>query len=154
MPQPMSPRSPCLLKTASVGGNQARGRKGWADKVFDCAWMHITGDIPKGTPKDRLVYLIDISGEGLVYDKNGTPKQGITCYASQFDYRLGLPVKKVVLDDNLSEGGRAEVFIDCGANDLIGNLKNNLEVVQMDIALVNPEIQRLGLRHRGTAVGV
>ncbi|HPO52914.1 MAG TPA: glycoside hydrolase family 38 C-terminal domain-containing protein [Clostridia bacterium] len=117
--------------------------KRWADKVFDCAWMHITGDIPKGTPKDRLVYLIDISGEGLVYDKNGTPKQGITCYASQFDYRLGLPVKKVVLDDNLSEGGRAEFFIDCGANDLFGNLKNNLEVVQMDIALVNPEIRAL-----------
>lgn len=115
----------------------------WTNRVFDCAWMHITGEIPQSAPRDRLVYLIDISGEGLVYDTQGNPKQGITSFASAFDYRLGLPVKKVVIDDNLSKDGRTEFFIDCGANDLFGNLKNNSEIVQMDIALVNPEIRAL-----------
>lgn len=115
----------------------------WAEKTFDCAWFHITGLIPADAPKDRIVYLIDVSGEGLVYDKDGTPKQGITCYASQFDYRLGLPVKKVVLDKNLSCDGVIEFFIDCGANDLFGNFKNKSAVQQLDIAVVNPSVRSL-----------
>lgn len=115
----------------------------WAEKVFDCAWFHITGIIPEGAPKDRVVYLIDTGGEGLIYDKEGNPKQGVTCYASQFDYRLGLPVKKVVIDDNLSQDGNIEFFIDCGANDLFGNMKNKSAVQQLDIAVVNLEIRAL-----------
>jgi len=118
--------------------------KRWAEKVFDCAWFHITGNLPEGAPQDRVVFLIDTAGEGLIYDKDGNPKQGVTCYASNFDYRLGLPVKKVVIDDNLSSRGRIEFFIDCGANDLFGNMKNKSAVQQLDIALVNPEIRALG----------
>jgi alpha-mannosidase len=116
----------------------------WAEKVFDCAWFHITGNLPQNVPMDRVVFLIDTAGEGLIYDVDGNPKQGITNYASQFDYRLGLPGKKVVINDNLSSKGRIEFFIDCGANDLFGNMKNKSEIQQLDIALVNPEIRALG----------
>ncbi|MCL2299444.1 MAG: alpha-mannosidase [Firmicutes bacterium] len=97
----------------------------WTGAKFDCAWMHITGQAPAGVdPADpALCILADISGEGLVYTKEGEAVQGITSYTSFGDFRGGIAGKRVVLADGLldRETGRIDFWIDAAANDLLGN---------------------------------
>ncbi len=113
--------------------------KGYAKDVFDCAWLHITGKIPSGYTADEVVFLIDTAGEGLVFDKDGHAKQGITTFCSKFDYTLGMPEKKVVLTDGLTDGENIDFFIDCGANDLFGELQQAGRLQKLDIAVPNRE---------------
>ncbi|MDR0854961.1 MAG: alpha-mannosidase, partial [Christensenellaceae bacterium] len=124
----------------------AHGGGGWAEDTFDCAWLQITGSIPENADKDgkEVVFLVDTAGEGLVYDKNGRAVQGVTCWASQYDYRLGAPLKKVVINDNLSdENGNVDFFIDCGANDLFGKYHYNSVLQELSVATINKEIRAL-----------
>lgn len=113
----------------------------WAENAFDCAWMHITGAMPSDS--GNYVFLLDLGGEGLVFDKYGNPKQGITCYASEFEYSLGKPVKQVVLNRGLTEGNAVDFWVECGANDLFGNIKNSSKIQRLEIALVNENIRLL-----------
>ena len=112
----------------------------WAEKVFDCAWFHVRGDLPK---KDNLVMLIDCGGEGLVFTKEGKATQGVTSRYSQFSPDLGL-AKKIVVDiEPLAEDGKVDFWIDCGANDLFGNRKNDSKVSELCFAEYRKEIDAL-----------
>jgi len=96
----------------------------WTEAKFDCAWMHITGQLPAGIdPGDpALCLLVDISGEGLVYNNKGEAVQGITSYTSFGDFRGGVAGKRVVLIEGMmDETGRIDFWIDAAANDLLGN---------------------------------
>lgn len=116
----------------------------WAEDAFDCAWMHITGNKPKGYENKELAFLLDCGGEGLIYGGNGTIKQAITCYASDFEEQLGLPVKKVVLvDDDLYLNNKIDFWIDCGANDLFGKMKEESRIHNLFVAKINGEIREL-----------
>ena len=115
----------------------------WAKDVFDCAWFHITGTVPdEYNPKD-VIFLLNCGGEGLIYDRDGDPKQAITCYASDYDYSLGHPVKRVVLNNNLTSGNEVDFWIDAGANDLFGKMKNDSRFSMMSIAIENKETRAL-----------
>lgn len=70
----------------------------WAHHNFDCAWFHITGKIPSVADDKKIVYLLNLGGEGLICRTDGTAVQSITCSASEFEYSLGFPVKRVVDD--------------------------------------------------------
>lgn len=116
----------------------------WAENVFDCAWMHVTGSFPEGVTANNAVFLINTGGEGLVVDREGREKQAVTCFSSQYDYTLGMPVKRVVLTDGLTdENGNVDFWIDAAANDLFGNLKNGGRLQELSIAIVNEEIRAL-----------
>lgn len=116
----------------------------WAEKVFDCAWFHITGRLPIDCREGETVFIINCGGEGLVYDRFGDPKQSVTCCASDFDYSLGVPVKRIVLfDESLRSGGDADFWIDCGANDLFGKMKNESRMSELYIARENHDIRAL-----------
>lgn len=115
----------------------------WAEEVFDCAWFNFTGSIPDNYKPSDIVFLINTGGEGLIYDSKGDPKQSITCYASQYDYRLGMPVKKVVINDNLTNGNNVDFWVDAGANDLFGKMKNESRLEEACIASVNHNIRAL-----------
>ncbi|MBO4539244.1 MAG: alpha-mannosidase [Clostridia bacterium] len=112
----------------------------WAEKVFDCAWFHVTGDLPK---TDNVVMLIDCGGEGLVFNKDGKAIQGITSRYSQFSPDLGL-AKKIVVDvEPFVEDDMVDFWIDCGANDLFGNRKNDSRVSELCFAEYYKEVDAL-----------
>ncbi len=105
--------------------------------LFDCAWMNFKGKIPAGDSK-KYVLIIDISGEGLIVDSNGSPVQGITTFASMYDFRLGMPGKRIVYIEGLEdEKGNLNFWVDAGNNDLFGNLKNNGTLVEAYVAECN-----------------
>ena len=92
----------------------------WGE-LFDCAWFHFTGDVP--AISGQTVCLIDVSGEGCVYSKEGVPFIGITSGTSTFDVALGSAVKRVVpLTKELIADGKIDFYVDAGNNDLFGSL--------------------------------
>ena len=113
----------------------------WAERTFDCCWLHVTGTLP--TDKSGLVFLIDCGGEGLVYDKLGNIKQGITCRASTFSPDLGDPTKRVVFNEGLSSGNTVDFWIDCAANDLFGSNRSGATIRQLRIAKPQPNVHAL-----------
>lgn len=116
----------------------------WAENVFDCAWFHIQGKIPEGYQKDELVLRINCGGEGLVYDSQGNPIQSITCFASDFSKEYGVPIKEVVsLTDSLCSGDFVDCWVDCGANDLFGKVKNESRVGKLSLSRLNKNIRTL-----------
>ncbi len=116
----------------------------WAVDVFDCGWFHVTGTVPERVKEKNLVFLINCGGEGLVYDKNGTAKQAITCYASEFDRNLGEPTKRVVFTDGLvDETGNVDFWIDGAANDLFGLMQDGSRFSELCLAVCDEEKRAL-----------
>lgn len=90
-------------------------------KLWDCAWMEMKGTVPAGTDFGKIAFLLDVGGEGLVFDQDGVPFKGITNKDSFYSFHLGLPGKVVVYpDERMLNGGNIDIWVDCGANDLFG----------------------------------
>lgn len=110
--------------------------------LFDCAWINLKGVLPKGGKVDEHVIVVDISGEACVVDVDGIPVQGITTYASMYDFDLGMPGKKYIyLEKLVNTDGVIDIWMDCGNNDLFGNLKNNGTLVEAYIAKINKDMR-------------
>lgn len=104
--------------------------------LFDCGWFHVTGTVPASACGKKTVLLLDFSGEGCLYDKDGCPIRGITNVSSHYDFALGMPGKRVVPFADPAAGGESvDLWIDAGCNDLFGNFKGDGKIVQLDIAL-------------------
>lgn len=90
-------------------------------KLWDCAWMNLKGSVPKEIPLSSIAFLLDVGGEGCVFDSDGVPFKGITNKDSFYSFHLGMPGKVVVFpDEKMLNGGSINIWVDCGANDLFG----------------------------------
>ena len=115
----------------------------WGE-LWDCAWFYLEGQIPEGTDLKNVVLLLDVSGEGCVFDENGCPVRGITNVDSGFDYSLGRPGKMVVeLDKANVVDGKVSLWIDCAMNDLFGNYCGDGKIKKLRIAAVNDDARKL-----------
>lgn len=115
----------------------------WGD-LFDCAWFHCTADIPMEAAGKKLVYVIDINGEGLLFDDSGCPVRGITNINSVFDRAMGNPGKRIVPFVECARGAEhVDLWLDAGCNDLTGNLQENGTVKEAYIASCNDTARKL-----------
>ncbi len=90
-------------------------------KLWDCAWMNMKGTVPEGVSLENIAFLLDVGGEGCVFDSEGVPFKGITNKDSFYSFHLGMPGKVVVFPDvKMINGGNIDIWVDCGANDLFG----------------------------------
>lgn len=85
-------------------------------KALDCAWLHITGDVPERVK--GLVVMLGIRGEGLVFSATGEILDAVTTVFQQGDlphsggrYR---PVRRVDLSS-----GTVDLYADVAHNGLI-----------------------------------
>lgn len=113
-------------------------------KLWDCAWFNFTGTVPKSAAHKRVVLLIDLSGEGCIFDKDGCPIQGLTNVSSEFDLTLGRPGKRVVyLLDEADGGENIDIWADAGCNDLFGYYRDSGKIKEAHIAILNEEMRQL-----------
>ena len=122
-------REPVPFAQRKIGKHRVlRAGDAWAVNTFDCAWMHVTGQLPAGVdPEDpELCFLCDVAGEGLVVSPAGEAMQGITSTVTFCDFRQGVAGKRVVKTEGLiDENGKIDFWIDAAANDLFGNYFRN-----------------------------
>ena len=81
--------------------------------VLDCAWLHLTGDVPAGV--ENPVVMLGLRGEGLVYDAEGTILDAVTTVFQHGDLPHSggrfRPVRRVDLS-----GRTVELFADVSHN--------------------------------------
>ena len=115
----------------------------WGD-LFDCAWFRFTGDIPAEAAGEHVVLLLNVNGELCVFDEAGVPVRGLTPVASNYDYSLGTPGKRVLEIANSAQGGEPiDVWADAGYNDLFGNVSGDGTVKQAAVAICQDEVRAL-----------
>ena len=81
--------------------------------VLDCAWLHLTGEVPAGVRNP--VVMVGLRGEGLVYDAEGTILDAVTTVFQQGDLPHSggrfRPVRRVDLS-----GGAVDLYADVAHN--------------------------------------
>lgn len=113
-------------------------------QLWDCGWFHITGKVPEQGTGKKIVLLIDINGEGNIYDDQLCPIRGITNVSSTFDRSLGEPTKKVYYFTDESQGNETiDLWMETGCNDLFGNYCKEGTIEQAQIAIFNDEMRQL-----------
>lgn len=112
--------------------------------LFDCAWFHFTGIVPISAAGKPVVLLLDVNGEMCVFDETGIPVRGLTNVASDYDYSLGGPGKRVLPITSKAQGGESiSVWADAGCNDLFGRMQGNGTIREASIAICNTTVRDL-----------
>jgi alpha-mannosidase len=115
----------------------------WGE-LWDCAWFHFSGKMPRIAAGKKVVLLIDVGGEACVVDSNGSPVQGLTNKNSGFDRSLGEPGKWVVFFAERANGEEnIDLWADAGTNDLFGKYRDNGKVRAANIAICNERLKML-----------
>jgi len=85
-------------------------------KIFDCAWLRLTGEVPADA--EGAYVMLGIRGEGLVVDAEGTPVDSVSTVFQQADLpHSGGKYRPV--GDPLAPGTQVELFADVAYNGFI-----------------------------------
>jgi alpha-mannosidase len=112
----------------------------WGD-LFDCAWFKFEGVIPHDTGK--LVLMIDVGGEGLVYDCEMNIVTGLTNKNSSYGIPPEKPGKYIVELSNVKYNDVITVFVDASCNDLMGYVQDGGRVRDAYIAVEDETIKKV-----------
>lgn len=105
----------------------------WGD-LFDCGWFHFTGTVPQNTAIEDLVARIDLSGEGLMFDRQGTPVIGLTNAHCLFDPYWGTSAKREIPLKYCTEDGQTvDFWVDAGCNDIVGGYADSGKIMMAEI---------------------
>jgi alpha-mannosidase len=88
----------------------------WGDN-WQCAWMHVVGKVPTEWREEKVIARLSVGGEGLIFDNDGVPLQGITdgsVFWTSF-IRDMFPIT-----DEAAGNEDIELWIDSAANNYIG----------------------------------
>lgn len=111
---------PLPFERRTEGEKRIRRGKRWGG-MYDCAWFHLTGEVPESVRGRRLFAVVDVFGEGLAVDADGEPLRGLSHVfniAGVAEY-FNPPVGKSVVE--LPVGcDRVDMWIDCGFNGIFG----------------------------------
>ncbi len=103
--------------------------------------LKVTVEVRTSAHEEKVLLLIDRSGEGCVFDDKGCPILGLTTQSSTFSPTLGRPGKRVVPFSDCAEGGESvDIWIDAGNNDLFGKYQDNGTLKEAHIAIFHQEI--------------
>ncbi|MEI7634164.1 MAG: glycoside hydrolase family 38 C-terminal domain-containing protein [bacterium] len=111
-------------------------------RLWECAWFHIKGKIPKVARARCLVVRVDIDGEGCVVDRNGCALHGLTPFRSRCVPSLGNPGKCVVNAADAAVGNNVDFWVEGGCNDLFGGDGGGV-VREMCVAIRNDQMHAL-----------
>ena len=136
-PVPFSERMTGEKKELAIGDR-------WGN-LWDCAWMHFTGTVPTDWKKEKnevLILLIDVNGEGLLYDRDGAPIMGLTTGTSAYEY--GTCIKRTIPVTLCgAEDGKIDIWVDAGCNDLFGRFVGSGTLAEACIAVRHEELRSL-----------
>ncbi len=112
--------------------------------VFDCSWFHFTGEVPPQAKGKKMVLLINLDGEGCLFDKEGNPVKGLSVMGGVIDFFQPARAKKVLeFCDNAVGGEPIDIWVEGGHNKLSANFKNYAVFKQADIAVMREDVNAL-----------
>jgi len=104
--------------------------------TFDCAWFHFSGEIPQDWKGKEVVALIDVGGEGCIFDENGSPVKGLTNKKLGWTLEPSVIKKRFYLHQKSEGGEKVELLVDAGANNILG-VENVLTYESLEDGIFN-----------------
>lgn len=110
---------------------------------FDCAWLKLNGKISCDN-HENLVAVLDIGGEGCVYNENGAV-QGITNVLGMVDRFQSVKGKQIVPLNRIGnfKDGNISFYIDCGNNGKMGKSSGEAKFKRASICVIRDDILNL-----------
>lgn len=107
---------------------------------FDCAWFKFTADIEN--MQKNLVAVIDVGGEGCIYNKDGEVIQGITNVLGMVDNFQTVKGKAVIPLDRIDtfKDGKVLFYADCGNNGRGGKSSGQARFKRADICVFRQDV--------------
>jgi alpha-mannosidase len=135
-PIPFEERLTRPMKPISVGSV-------WCNESYGCSWFRFRGRVPESAKGKHVALLINIGGEGCVFDKDGNPVAGITNIHALEIFHLGKG-KKVVEVSNSAEGGEEiDIWVEGGSNRLPTSWWKKAILRQTDIVALRDDMVEL-----------
>ena len=109
--------------------------------IFDCAWFHVTGEIPEKLRGEKLCVIFDVLGEGLAVGEGKGALQG-------FSHLFGIggvaeffnpPMGKSVFRMN-ADADKVDLWIDAGFNGLFGKEIFRGKFLHADLAVADEKL--------------
>lgn len=112
-------------------------------KLWGCAWFRFTGTVPESMAGKQVVALIDVDGEGCVFE-HGVPVRGLTTANAM---RINETKRRVPITDRGSGGERVDLLVEAGANTLFGERgeAHEYRLKQAELAVYDEEAWQLAL---------
>lgn len=112
-------------------------------KLWGCAWFRFTGNVPASMEGRHVVALIDVEGEGCVFE-NGVPVRGLTTANAM---RVNETKRRVPISDRARGGEPVNLLVEAGANTLFGERGEDHEYLlkQAELAVYDEEAWQLSL---------
>ena len=88
--------------------------------TFDCAWFRFSGKVPESWKDQEVVALIDVGGEGCIFDETGTPIKGLTNKKLGWTLEPSVIKKRFYLYESAKGGEDVTLMVDAGANNILG----------------------------------
>lgn len=107
---------------------------------FDCAWFKFTANIEN--MQKNLVAVIDVGGEGCIYNKNGEVIQGITNVLGMVDNFQTVKGKAIIPLDRIDtfNDGKVLFYADCGNNGKGGKSSGQARFKRADICVFRQDV--------------
>lgn len=102
---------------------------------YECAWFNMKGVIEKSNLDKNIQLIIDVDGEGCVYNNNGSPVKGLSkrlCFADAINTVDG---KHIFVIDNPTEN--IDLWIETGNNGWDGKSTGQARLKRADIVICN-----------------
>lgn len=104
--------------------------------IFDCAWFHFSGVIPESWAGQEVVALIDVGGEGCIFDEVGSPVKGLTNKKLGWTLEPSVIKKRYYLHEVAKGGEEVELLVEAGANNILG-VENVLTYESLEDGIFN-----------------
>ena len=116
----------------------------WARKNFACAWVHVTGTLPKNVDRNSLYLDFGCNGEALLVDGKGRALKGFTAGSNVYHILDGTVEKRYYpLDGLIAENGEIDLYIDAASNALQGEMESDAKFYACAVVRIHEEMMQL-----------
>ncbi|MEM1134753.1 MAG: glycoside hydrolase family 38 C-terminal domain-containing protein [Bacteroidota bacterium] len=122
-------------KAQKINFEKIEPGKKWGE-LYDCAWFKFKGEVPAEFAGYEVVALIDVGGEGCLFDIDGNPIQGLTNKRIEWTMKETIIKKRIYLFNEANGGEKVELMVDAGANNILG-VENVLTYESMEDGVFN-----------------
>lgn len=115
----------------------------WCNESYGCSWFRFQGRVPETAKGKHVALLINIGGEGCMFDDDGNPVAGLTNVHILETFHVGRG-KKIIDVSGAAEGGEdIDIWVEGGSNRLPTSPYKKATFRQADIVIIRDDMTAL-----------
>lgn len=116
----------------------------WSNESYGCSWFHFTGSVPEEGKGKHVALMVDIGGEGCVFDKEGNAVVGITdvhvIESLLESYHLERGKKLIEIARPAQGGEELDIWVEGGNNRRPTDLCKKATFYQANVVVVRDDM--------------